>query len=156
MALIVRPVVELNVPIVAPMAGVGVTVAAAPAQRVPVVGKLNVATGAAVMVTVLVAVAAAQPPEAATVLVTVYVPGIDAARLMAPVVALRLRPVVELNVPAVAPMASVTAGLVVPLTQKVDVGPKLNAAVGAAVMVTVVVAEEPAQPPAAATVLVTV
>jgi hypothetical protein len=69
-ALRVRPVVELNVPAVAPVASVGVTVLAEPAQLLAA-GKLNEATGAAVMVTVVVAVAAAQPPAAATVLVTV-------------------------------------------------------------------------------------
>ena len=55
---------------------------------------------------------------------------------MAPVVALIVRPVVDENVPAVAPVARTTVGLVVPLTQNVDVGPKLKPAVCGAVIVT--------------------
>jgi hypothetical protein len=61
---------------------------------------------------------------------------VDELSVMAPVVALMVRPAVEVNVPAVAPMASVTVGFVVPLTQNVEVGPKLKPAVCGAVMVT--------------------
>jgi hypothetical protein len=71
------------------------------------------------MVTVLVAVAAAQPPAAAIVLVTVYVPGVDELSVMAPVAALRVRPAVEVKLPAAAPAPSVTVGLLVPVTQYV-------------------------------------
>ena len=75
------------------------------------------------MVAVAVAVAAAQPLAAAMVFVTVYVPGAEVDKVMVPVVAFSVKPVVEANVPALAPVPSVTAGLVVPLTQKVDVLP---------------------------------
>jgi hypothetical protein len=81
---------------------------------------------------------------------------VDELSVMAPVMALSVRPAVEENVPAVAPVASETAGLLVPLTQKVEVGPKLKPAVCGAVMVTVLVAVAAAHPPEAATVLVTV
>jgi hypothetical protein len=156
MASRVRPIVEENVPAVAPVPSTIATGVVVVVQKAEAVPKLKAAVGAAVMVTVLVAVAAAQPPEAATVLVTVKVPGMEAARLMVPVAGSMLKPEVDENVPAVAPGANTTAGLLVPLTQNVLVGPKLKAAVGAAVMVTVAVAVAAAQPPEAATVLVTV
>ena len=47
--------------------------------------------------------------------------GVEELSVMAPVVALIVRPVVELNVPAVAPVPSVATGLVAPLVQKVGV-----------------------------------
>jgi hypothetical protein len=105
------------------MASVTVGLVVPLTQNVDEGPKLNVATGAAVMTTVEVAVAAAQPPAAAMVLVTVYVPGVDEASVMAPVVALMLRPVVEVNVPALAPVPNTTVGVAVPLTQKVEVVP---------------------------------
>ena len=70
---------------------------------------------------VVVAVTAAQPPTAATLLVTVYVPAVDEARVMAPVVALIVKPAVELNVPAVAPVPRLGVTLVVAPTQPVAV-----------------------------------
>ena len=48
------------------------------------------------MVTVAVSDTAAQPPEAATVYVTVYIPGILKLGVIAPVLALMFKPVVEL------------------------------------------------------------
>ena len=60
---------------------------------------------------------AAQPPEAATVLVTVYVPGVEAEAVIAPVEAFSIRPVVEVNVPAVAPAANAAVWLPVALVQ---------------------------------------
>jgi hypothetical protein len=59
------------------------------------------------MVTVCVAVTAAHPPEAGIVLVTVYVPAVEVDGVMAPVVALIVKPVVELKVPAVLPAPNV-------------------------------------------------
>ena len=55
-----------------------------------------------------VPVVTAQPPEAAMVLVTTYVPGVEVEGVMAPVVVLNVKPIVELNVPAVAPAANTT------------------------------------------------
>ncbi len=81
------------------------------------------ATGAAVMVTCVVAVAAAQPPLAAMLLVTVYMPGVEEARVITPVVALMVRPVVEVNTPPLAPVPKLGVGLVVPLTQNVEAVP---------------------------------
>ncbi len=54
-----------------------------------------VALGAAVIVTNLVALTAAQPPDAPTVYVTVYVPAVLVLGVIAPVLASRLKPVVE-------------------------------------------------------------
>ena len=67
------------------------------------------------MVTVAVAVTAEQGPLAATVFVTVYVPGVDVAGVMAPVVVFSVRPAVLLNVPAVAP--AVRAGATLPVAE---------------------------------------
>ena len=64
--------------------------------------------------TCVVAVVLAQPPEAATVLVTVYVPGVLAVKSITPVVAVTAKPVVEENVPAVAPGANAGVGLAPP------------------------------------------
>jgi hypothetical protein len=68
-----------------------------------------VATATGLMITVAVAVTAAQPLLAASVFVTVYVPGVDVEGVMAPVVAFSVRPVVEENVPAVAPVLRLAA-----------------------------------------------
>ena len=116
-ALIVRPVVELNVPAVAPMARVGVTVLPVPAQA-RIVAKLNVATGAAVMVTVVPPVTAAQPPEAATVLVTKYVPKVEVEGVMVPLAAM-VRPVVGFTVmvPSVLPVPTPRATVPVVVVQ---------------------------------------
>lgn len=50
---------------------------------------------------------AAQPLLAAMVLVTVYVPGVLELGVICPVEASRVRPVVEVNEPAVAPVPNV-------------------------------------------------
>jgi hypothetical protein len=47
------------------------------------------------MVTLAVVVTSAQPPEAAIVYVTVYVPAVLVLGIIAPVLALMLKPVVE-------------------------------------------------------------
>ena len=103
----------------------------------------------------LVAVTAAHPPAAATVLVTTYVPGVEVDGVIAPVVVFSVRPVVEVNTPAVAPALSVTAAEAVALVQKL-VAVYTKSAVAGAVMVTVLVAVAALHPPLAATVLVTV
>jgi hypothetical protein len=56
------------------------------------------------MVMLAVAEAAGQPPDAGIVLVTVYVPGVLAARLTSPLEALMLNPEgLAVNVPALPP-----------------------------------------------------
>ena len=62
------------------------------------------AVGAAVIVTVVVVLTAEQPPEAAIVYVTVYVPAVLELGVIAPVLALMLKPVVEEYVPPVVPV----------------------------------------------------
>ncbi len=57
-----------------------------------------------------VATTAAHPPEAAIVLVTVYVPGVLAERFTTPVAPLMLKPAVDVNVPAVPPPLNVGEG----------------------------------------------
>ena len=60
----------------------------------------------------LVAVTAAHPPDAAIVLVTVYVPGVLAARFTWPVAVLtKTSPAVDENVPATPPPLNVGLGL---------------------------------------------
>ena len=53
------------------------------------------ATGAVVIVTLVVVVNAAQPPDAPTVYVTVYVPAVLVLGVIAPVLELILNPVVD-------------------------------------------------------------
>jgi hypothetical protein len=53
------------------------------------------AVGAAVIVTLAVVLTAEQGPEAAIVYVTVYVPAVLVLGMIAPVLALMLKPVVE-------------------------------------------------------------
>lgn len=62
------------------------------------------------MVMLAVAVTAGHPPEAAIVLVTVYVPAVLAARFTAPVAALITSPAEDVNVPAVPPPLKVGDG----------------------------------------------
>ena len=62
------------------------------------------ALGAAVIVTVVVFITAAQPPEAAIVYVTVYVPAVLVLGVTAPVLGSMLKPVVEEYVPPVVPV----------------------------------------------------
>lgn len=61
---------------------------------------------------VVVEITAGHPPVAASVLLTVYVPGVLEARVTSPVAALITNPEVELNVPEVLPPAMVGVGLV--------------------------------------------
>ena len=62
------------------------------------------ALGAVVMLTLAVALTAEQPPAAAIVYVTVYVPAVLVLGVIAPVLALILKPVVEEYVPPVVPV----------------------------------------------------
>jgi hypothetical protein len=64
---------------------------------------LKAALSTGLIVMLLVAVTTGHPPDEAMVLVTVYVPGVLAARLTAPVEELIDNPAVELNVPATPP-----------------------------------------------------
>ena len=62
-----------------------------------------------------VAVAAAHPPDAAIVFVTVYVPGVLVERFTSPVDTLtKFNPAVDENVPAVPPPLNVGKGFVAP------------------------------------------
>ena len=62
------------------------------------------ALGAVVMHTLAVVLTAEQPPAAAIVYVTVYVPAVLVLGMIAPVLALMLKPVVEEYVPPVVPV----------------------------------------------------
>ncbi len=62
------------------------------------------AVGAAVIVTLAVVLTAAQGPVAAIVYVTVYVPAVLVLGVIAPVLALMLKPDVEEYVPPVVPL----------------------------------------------------
>jgi hypothetical protein len=78
---------------------------------------MMVATGNAVIVILLVAKTWEHPPEAAMVLVTVYVPAVLAARLTSPVLTLtKTRPVADEKVPATPPPLKTGKGFV-PLLQ---------------------------------------
>ncbi len=69
------------------------------------------AEGSAVIVIELVAVTTAQPPDAAIVFVTVYVPGVLADKSIWPVVALtKTSPAVDEKVPAIPPPLKVGVG----------------------------------------------
>ena len=69
-------------------------------------------TGAAVIITVAVVVTAEQPPVAASVYVTVYVPAVLVLGVIAPVLALMLKPLVEEYVPPVVPVCDTDCALV--------------------------------------------
>ena len=73
------------------------------------------AVGAAVIVTLAVVLTAEQGPEAAIVYVTVYVPAVLVLGMMAPVLALMLKPVVEEYVPPVGPVCVTDCALVIVL-----------------------------------------
>ena len=62
------------------------------------------ALGAVVMLTLAVVLTAAQPPAAAIVYVTVYVPAVLVLGVISPVLAFMLKPVVEEYVPPVVPV----------------------------------------------------
>ena len=66
------------------------------------------------MVMLVVAVAEGQPPEAGMVLVTVYVPGVVAARFTDPVDGSMLNPGAAENVPALPPPLNTGEGSVPP------------------------------------------
>ena len=70
------------------------------------------AVGAAVMVTLAVVVTAEQPPAAAIVYVTVYVPAVLVLGVIAPVLELILKPVFEEYVPPVVPVCVTDCTLV--------------------------------------------
>jgi len=98
----------------------------------------TIAIGVGFIVIVLVLETAAQPPEAAMLLVTVYVPGVLADKSICPVVVLtNTKPAgTALNTPALAPDANVGNGSL-PFSQY---GPEyIKVAEGAKVMVTEVV-----------------
>jgi hypothetical protein len=122
----INPAAALNVP---PGAPVAVSVVVPVAQNVP---PLTVAVGDELTVTLFVAV----PVHGAVpkLYVTVYVPGVDAARSIAPVDGLMINPDAALNVPPVAP---VVVSVVVPVAQNV---PPLTVAVGVELTVTLFVA----------------
>ena len=116
--------------------------------------QLILALGAAVIVTVVVFITAAQPAEAAIVQLTVQVPAVLVLGVMDPVLALMLKPVVEEYVPPVVPVC-VTDCALVRVVQNGEPA-QLILAFGAAVIVTVVVVLTAEQPPDAAIVQVTV
>jgi len=60
--------------------------------------------GAVVMLTLAVVLTAAQPPAAAIVYVTVYVPAVLVLGVIAPVLASMLKPVAEEYVPPIVPV----------------------------------------------------
>ena len=62
------------------------------------------AVGAAVIITLAVVVTAEQVPAAAIVYVTIYVPAVLVLGMIAPVLELILKPVVEEYVPPVVPV----------------------------------------------------
>jgi len=62
------------------------------------------ALGAVVMLTLAVVLTAAQPPDAAIVYVTVYVPAVLVLGVIAPVLASMLKPVAEEYVPPIVPV----------------------------------------------------
>jgi hypothetical protein len=65
-----------------------------------------------VIVTVVVVVTAAQPPDAAIMYFTVYVPAVLVLGVIAPVLALMLKPVVEEYAPPVVPVCVTDCALV--------------------------------------------
>ena len=70
------------------------------------------ALGAVVMVTLAVVLTAEQPPVAAIVYVTVQVPAVLVLGIIAPVLELILKPVVEEYVPPVVPVCVTNCALV--------------------------------------------
>ena len=116
--------------------------------------QLIVALGAELIVTVVVFITAAQPAEAAIVQLTVQAPAVLVLGVIAPVLALMLKPVVEEYVPPVVPVCVTDCALVRVLQNGEPA--QLILAFGAAVIVTVVVVLTAEQPPDAAIVQVTV
>ena len=112
------------------------------------------AIGAAVIVTVVVVVTSVQPAAAAIVYVTVQVPAVLVLGVIAPVLELIPKPVVEEYVPTVVPVCITDCALVIVLQNGEP--SQLMLALGAAVMVTLAVVLTAEQPPDAAIVYVTV
>ena len=112
------------------------------------------ALGGAVMLTVVVFISAAQPPDAAIVYVTVQVPAVLVLGMIAPVLVLILKPVVEEYVPPVVPDWVTGCALVIVLQNGEP--EQLILALGAVVIVTLAVVLTAEQPAAAAIVYVTV
>ncbi len=106
------------------------------------------------MVTLAVVLTAEQPPAAAIVQLTVQVPAVLALGVIAPVLALMLKPVVEEYVPPVVPVCVTDCELVIVL-QNGD-SAQLRLALGAVVIVTLAVVLTAEQPADAASVYVTV
>ncbi len=73
------------------------------------------AIGAVVMLTLAVVLTAEQPPAAAIVYVTVYVPAVLVLGMIAPVLALMLKPAVEEYVPPVVPVWLTDCAIVIVL-----------------------------------------
>ena len=116
--------------------------------------QLILALGAVVIVTLAVVLTAEQPPDAAIVYVTVQVPAVLVLGVIAPVLALILKPVVEEYVPPVVPVWLIDCELERVL-QNGDPA-QLILALGAAMIVTLAVVLTAEHPPVAAIVYVTV
>ena len=71
------------------------------------------AIGAAVIVTIAVVLTAEQPPVAAIVQLTVQVPAVLVLGVIAPVLALMLKPVVEEYVPPIVPVCVTVRSVVI-------------------------------------------
>ncbi len=102
LALMPKPVVEEYMPPVVPVCVTDCALVIVLQNGDP--AQLMLALGAAVIVTVVVFITAAQPHEAAIVQLTVQVPAVLVLGVMAPVLALILKPVVEEYVPPVVPV----------------------------------------------------
>ena len=113
-----------------------------------------IAVGAVVIVTLAVVLTAEQPPEATIVYVTVYVPASLVLGVIAPVLALIVKPDVEEYVPLAVPTRVTDCALVIVL-QNGDPA-QLILALGAAMIVTLAVVLTAEQPADAASVYVTV
>lgn len=109
--------------------------------------------GAAPIVTEVVAFTAAQPPDAAIVYVTVYVPTVEVDGIIAPVVELMLKPVVDENKPPEVPVTVAVWGVDTEL-QNEELLYEI-VAIGIAVIATVAVVVYCGHIPAAAMVYVT-
>ena len=106
--LITSPAVELNTPAEPVITGEGF----APPWQYGLPTKLKVASNADAIVIGDVEVTAGQPPAAAIVLVTVYVPSVLDNKSTKPVDELITKPAVEVKVPATPPPLKVGNGLV--------------------------------------------
>ena len=103
------------------------------------------------MVTLAIVLTAAQPPEVAIVYVTVQVPAVLVLGVIAPVLALILKPIVEEQAPPVVPVCVTDCALERVLQNGEPV--QLILALGAAVIVTVAVVVTAEQPPAVAAIV---